>query len=160
MKKVFETKSAAATEKLGADLAATLQGGDVVALSGDLGGGKTTFTKGLARQLGVTKTVVSPTFLIERIFTIPPSIGAGKSAARLQALHHFDAYRLQSPADLQTLGWEELLTDKKNLVVVEWADKVASIMPAGTIWVRFSFVSDNIRKIEIDRPRQNYKNLL
>lgn len=153
MKKIFETKSADATSELGADLAKTLRGGDVVALSGDLGGGKTTFVKGLARQLGVTKTVVSPTFLIEKIFTISNWPVPGR-------LHHFDVYRLSDPTDLLSLGWEELLADKNNLIVVEWADKMASLMPPQTIWVRFAFVSDTVRKIEIDRPRQSSKNLL
>ena len=94
----------------------------VVGLYGDLGAGKTTFVQAVARALGVTSSVPSPTFLIMKSYALSDS-----SFARLI---HIDAYRLKHSEELQKLGFAELLCDPGNLIFVEWADRVSEILPS------------------------------
>lgn len=93
----------------------------VVALSGDLGAGKTTFAQAIARALGVEETVTSPTFVIEKIYELE-----GK---KWQHLIHIDAYRLKDPHELEVLGWNEIIADPSNLILIEWPENIATIMP-------------------------------
>ncbi|HEY4517000.1 MAG TPA: tRNA (adenosine(37)-N6)-threonylcarbamoyltransferase complex ATPase subunit type 1 TsaE [Candidatus Paceibacterota bacterium] len=93
----------------------------VVALSGELGAGKTTFAQALARALGVEETVNSPTFVIEKIYAL--------SHQKWQRLIHIDAYRLKSAEELRALGWERMVADKNNLIVIEWPENVAGAIP-------------------------------
>ncbi|MEX0930630.1 MAG: tRNA (adenosine(37)-N6)-threonylcarbamoyltransferase complex ATPase subunit type 1 TsaE [Candidatus Paceibacterota bacterium] len=116
------------------------EGAVVVALSGDLGAGKTTFTQTLARTLGVETPVTSPTFVIEQVYHLP----GGK---QFDQLVHIDAYRLESGEELVKLGWNELTADPNNLVVVEWGEKVREIMPDKTVWLKFEVVGGEERKI-------------
>ena len=97
----------------------------VLGLIGDLGAGKTTFTKGLIKALGSKKKVTSPTFLIMRRFVLKNK----------RNVYHIDAYRVAA-YDLVHLGAKEILKSP-NIVVVEWADKVKQILPKGTIWINF-----------------------
>jgi tRNA threonylcarbamoyladenosine biosynthesis protein TsaE len=101
----------------------------LVTLSGDLGAGKTTFTQGVARALGVTDTVASPTYVIEKVYTL--------SGALWERLIHIDAYRLTSAHELQVLGWNEMIADPKNLILLEWPERVADILPQESISLRF-----------------------
>lgn len=114
-------------------------GATVVALSGDLGAGKTAFVKGVARALGVTEHVTSPTFVIMKIY---PLRGAFKR------LVHIDAYRLKGESHLKILGWEELVRDPKNLIFVEWPEQAGSAIPVGAVHVAFRYCRDNDREIE------------
>jgi tRNA threonylcarbamoyladenosine biosynthesis protein TsaE len=93
----------------------------LVALSGDLGAGKTTFVQGVARALGVVDIVTSPTFVLEKIYQL-----VGQKFARLI---HIDAYRLNGSEELHAIGWDEIIADPKNLVLVEWPEKVADAIP-------------------------------
>jgi tRNA threonylcarbamoyladenosine biosynthesis protein TsaE len=110
------TSAAVETEALAEAIGALLRGGDVVLLSGDLGAGKTTFTKGLARALGVHDTVVSPTFTIVREYE-----------GRL-GLMHLDVYRLDHLQEFYDLGFDELVGDGR-VAVIEWGDVVAAAVP-------------------------------
>ena len=110
------------TEQLGEQLGRTLRPGSVVAYRGDLGMGKTAFTRGLARGLGCTCRVTSPTFTIVNEYS-----GA-------LPLFHFDMYRLQSDDDLWDIGWEDYL-DRGGVCAVEWSENVADAMPEGTVYV-------------------------
>lgn len=143
MTKTLVTKRAAETEAAGEWLAARLIGGQVVCLSGDLGGGKTTFMKGLARGLGVTGTITSPTFVVEAAYKVK------SKKEKVKKLYHFDVYRVKSAREMLALGWEEVLVDPDGVVVVEWAERIAEILPAKCIWVRFKFVDQNTREIKI-----------
>ena len=105
------TRSAAETEALGEAMAATLAPGDLLLLAGELGAGKTTFVRGLARGLGSTAAVQSPTFTLVRVYP-----------GRVQ-LAHVDLYRVESSAELAELGLEELL--EEGVVAVEWGDRLA-----------------------------------
>ncbi len=115
----------------------------VVALSGDLGAGKTTFTQALARHFGIEEQVSSPTFVIEKIF--PIERGAFKR------LIHIDAYRLKSAHELEVLGWAELLHDPKNLILIEWPERVAELIPLSAHRIALTFVDERTRTISYDR---------
>lgn len=112
----------------------------VLGLSGDLGSGKTAFVKALAVSVGVSETVVSPTFVIEKIYKLP----VGKS---FQHLIHIDAYRLGDESELRAIGWDEILSKPENLIVIEWPGKVRGLMPKGAYEVKFKFVDDMTREI-------------
>ena len=112
----FITNSPQETEALGAALAKRLPAGTVIAYRGDLGAGKTAFTRGLARGLGCTEQVTSPTYTIVNEYL----------GGRLP-LFHFDMYRLTSSEDLWDIGWEDYL-DRNGICAVEWSENVADAM--------------------------------
>jgi tRNA threonylcarbamoyladenosine biosynthesis protein TsaE len=112
----------------------------VVGLSGDLGAGKTTFTQCVAQELGITETVVSPTFVIEKIYELENQ--------KFTHLIHIDAYRLEHSDELVRLGWREVIADPQNLVLIEWPERVADIMPEH-ISIQFTHVSEGVREIEV-----------
>ncbi|MDB5237989.1 MAG: hypothetical protein JWM46_259 [Candidatus Kaiserbacteria bacterium] len=110
----------------------------LITLSGELGAGKTTFAQGIARVLGVTETVTSPTFVIEKVYDLRDSPPAGG----WERLVHIDAYRLNSSHELEVLGWKELLADEQNLIVLEWPERVADIIPPGAHALRFDIENE------------------
>jgi len=93
----------------------------LVGLYGDLGAGKTTFTQYTAKTLGVPDVVVSPTFVIEKIYEL--------TGQKFSHLIHIDAYRLESSSELLNLGWQKIISDPNNLILIEWPERVADIMP-------------------------------
>ena len=114
----------------------------VIGLYGDLGSGKTSFTQGIAKSLGVGETVTSPTFVIEKIYELVEK--------KFTHLIHIDAYRLDKSEELQHLGWQEVISDPNNLVLIEWPEIVEEIMPNH---VKISFKTlekEDSREIEID----------
>ena len=119
----YETQSAAETEALGAKLAEKLRGGEVIAYTGDLGAGKTAFTRGLARGLGITERVTSPTFTIVNEY----------DSGRLP-LFHFDMYRLGSSDELYDIGWEDYLS-RGGVCAVEWSEIVDDALEGEVIRV-------------------------
>jgi tRNA threonylcarbamoyladenosine biosynthesis protein TsaE len=121
----------------------------LVGLSGQLGAGKTTFTQALARVLGVEETVNSPTFVIMKIYKL--------AAQPWDHLVHIDAYRLASGEELISLGWEEIVDNPKNLVVVEWAERIEDMLPDDYTQLNFSVLSENERLIERKTYSENEK---
>jgi tRNA threonylcarbamoyladenosine biosynthesis protein TsaE len=111
------------TEQLAQRLGKALRGGEVIELVSDLGGGKTTFTRGLARGMGSTDTVASPTFTISKVY----------QAGDLE-IHHFDFYRLQEPGIIAD-ELAEVVGAPHTVVVVEWADAVQSVLPASRLTI-------------------------
>jgi tRNA threonylcarbamoyladenosine biosynthesis protein TsaE len=122
-------------------LAPRSAGATIVTLSGDLGAGKTTFAQALARQLGVEETVASPTFVIEKIYRL--------KGQKWQRLIHIDAYRLRFAKELTVLGWDELLKDAGDLIVLEWPEKVPELIPETAVNVRIDIEGEG-RIITID----------
>lgn len=114
----------------------------VIALIGDLGSGKTAFSQAIGQSLGVRDYIQSPTFLIEKIYEL--------SKENWEHLIHIDAYRLEREEELLHLGWKEIIKRPGNLILVEWADKVAGILPEETIYIHFSFIDEKTRAIEIN----------
>ena len=116
---------------------------NVILLSGDLGAGKTTFTQSLARELGVTDSIISPTFIIERQYDV-------KSDDRdaWDTLVHIDAYRFDTPQESFILNLDERATKEKNIIVIEWPEKISPLSrDTGTISVSFEHVSETERRM-------------
>ena len=133
----YITNSPEETETLGATLAKLLEPGTVIAYEGDLGAGKTAFTRGLARGLGYGDPVTSPTYTIVNEYT----------GGRLP-LFHFDMYRLRSSEDLWDIGWEDYL-DRGGICAVEWSENVADAME-GAIRVRMEKLGESCRRITVE----------
>ncbi len=141
---IFDSKSTTETEEFAKNFVEGLEpsasSGRLVGLSGELGAGKTAFVKAVAKALGVKEEITSPTFVILKRFTIHDS--------RFKNLIHIDAYRLEHPSELENLGWKQLLADPKNLILLEWPEKVADILPQGMIEVSFEYIDEKTRRIE------------
>ena len=139
MPETFNTRSPEETVALGHRLAAGARPGDVWALAGDLGAGKTHFVQGVCAALGVLAAATSPTFALVHEYT----------GGRLPVFH-FDFYRLENAAEALALGWEEYVDEGGGLTLVEWADKFPSLLPPGTRWLRFGIGEGDRRRIEVD----------
>jgi len=139
MEKIYISKSAYDTTRLGGEFAKKLQGGDVIALYGDLGSGKTTFVQGLARGLGVKQRIISPTFVIIRQYKASPP--------RCNAFYHIDLYRIDSERAIKGLGLEEIISDPQNIVAIEWAEKMGNMLPKKRIDIYFEYVDEHKRRI-------------
>ena len=133
----FITNSPAETEQVGVALGAILPAGTILAYRGDLGAGKTAFTRGLARGLGCCDTVTSPTYTIVNEYL----------SGRLP-LFHFDMYRLTSADDLWDIGWEDYL-DRNGVCAVEWSENVPEAME-GAITVTIEKLGDDSRRITLE----------
>lgn len=123
--------------KAAADFVAGLRPGKtatVVTLSGGLGAGKTTFTQGIAKALGVTETVASPTFVIQKIYELKDQL--------FKKLIHIDTYRLKNMQELTAIGWAQIISDPHNLIVLEWPEAVPGAIPEGAIAIRFDIEGD------------------
>lgn len=127
------------TRAAGERLGRTLVGGEVIALTGALGAGKTCFVQGLARGIGIAAPVTSPTFVL-----------VNEYRGRL-AVHHVDAYRTERPEELVDVGLLDLFGDD-GVTVVEWADRAAPLIPANAIRVDIQGVGDEPREITIETP--------
>jgi len=148
----FLSKSVEETNKIAEDFLIKISGiafdknetkrATVVGLFGDLGSGKTTFTQAVGRKLGITEFITSPTFVIEKIYKLDEKFG-------FKNLIHIDAYRLDSGHELSVLGFERILEDKDNLILIEWPERVIDILPADVIKLNFKFISENEREIEM-----------
>ncbi|MEA1929530.1 MAG: tRNA (adenosine(37)-N6)-threonylcarbamoyltransferase complex ATPase subunit type 1 TsaE [Patescibacteria group bacterium] len=120
----------------------------VVAMLGDLGSGKTTFVQAVARELRIVENVVSPTFVIEKIYhLLPPTQRPGQAATSFEHLIHIDCYRLDNPQELQHLGWKEIAANERNLIMIEWADKIRRLLPPDHLTLNFKFVDEDTRNI-------------
>ena len=127
------TQNEKETAEVGKSLASQLTPGTILALFGDLGSGKTTFVKGLAKGLGIKKHVTSPTFNIVKVY--PVSLG------RIKRLVHVDAYRLNSYKDAESVGLLEILT------VIEWPEKIQEVIKEKSQEIHFTFIDEMKRKI-------------
>lgn len=154
MKRKFLTNNPRQTQKMGEILAreslkiSSKRKALVFGLIGDLGGGKTTFLQGFAKGLGIKEKILSPTFVIMKRFFIPHT--------SFTNFYHIDCYRIKNPKEVSDLGFREIVKNPKNIVAIEWADKIQKIIPKETIWVKFEFISKNRRKIIIsDTKNEN-----
>lgn len=133
--------SADKTKALAKTLAKKLKPGDVVALYGDLGTGKTTFVQGLAAGLGITRRILSPSFVFVRQYDI------GKN----RKFYHVDVYRAEDNK-VEGLGLEEIFDDKNSIVAIEWPEKIKKILPVRRIDIKFFYGDNkNQREIQINR---------
>jgi len=150
MKKII-TKSDKETMKLGEKLAKRFRGGETIALTGDLGAGKTTLIKGIAMGLGIKKNITSPTFVLMKLYKPQTS-----SNSSIKQLCHVDAYRINNGQELNDIGIMEYIDHPRTLTIVEWAEKVKEILPNDVIWVKMGYgKKENEREIEIIDPSIN-----
>ena len=117
----------------------------VVALHGDLGSGKTTFTKQLAKELGIKETITSPTFVIQKRFDIPKE----NNIYKFDKLIHIDTYRIDLQDELIKLGWNEDVAQSQNIISIEWPENVIDILPENTIHLYFEFIDETTRVVRL-----------
>lgn len=126
----------------------------IIALSGNLGTGKTTFTQGFIRALGSKEKITSPTFLIFKIYRL--------KNIKYKKIFHFDFYRIGSIYEINALGFQEIISNSENIIIIEWADKIFTkhkpasrgkkFLPKNTIWINFNYgMDENERIIEISK---------
>ena len=140
MSKVFLTHDLKETIQAAVDFSKKLKAGDIVLLDGDLGSGKTTFVKGLAKGLKAkVKDVNSPTFVLMNVYKgrIP--------------IYHFDLYRLEKPQEIESLNINEYL-QSDGVAVIEWPQRLGGAMPAPSYWIEFKHKGENKRQICISSP--------
>jgi tRNA threonylcarbamoyladenosine biosynthesis protein TsaE len=135
---IYNTNSPEQTERIGKALGTLLEAGDVVLLSGDLGAGKTQFTKGIAAALGVKEAITSPTF----------NIMLEHEGADGTVLRHFDLYRLEDESELDDIDYFGLLEDDA-ISVVEWGDKFSGALPLNCLIIDFELQDDSMRALHL-----------
>ena len=133
------TNSASQTKKLASNLAKKFKGGEIIALYGNLGYGKTTFVQGFVEGLGFKDKVQSPTFVFVRFYGSKPRIA------------HIDLYRIKSEEEVLDLGLSELLEDENTICLIEWPEKMGRLLPKNILKIRFKFVSKNVRNISLKK---------
>jgi tRNA threonylcarbamoyladenosine biosynthesis protein TsaE len=144
----FITKSPTQTKKLGEILAKEglkirkKKRGWLLGLRGGLGGGKTTFLQGFARGLGIKKKILSPTFLIMKKFQV--------SGSSFQYFYHIDCYRIQKPKEILSLDFKKIISDPKNIVAIEWSDRIKRVLPKDILTIKFNFLDKTKREISLE----------
>jgi len=116
------------TQEIAKKFVASLKGGEVIGLIGDLGAGKTTFVQFLASSLGIKEKVNSPTFVLMKVYQT--------SNTQIKTLVHVDAYRLSHSEELKNIGLEEYFNQPDSIVVIEWADRVVDILPNNAVMIK------------------------
>jgi tRNA threonylcarbamoyladenosine biosynthesis protein TsaE len=141
--KKFLTRGAEETQKLGADFAKKILNprpegcAVVVGLEGDLGSGKTTFLQGFAKGLGIKEKILSPTFVIMKRFKMP----------RGNNFIHIDTYRINKPEEILEINFLDIIGNPKNIVAVEWPEKIKKYLPKDAIIIKFKFIEKEKREI-------------
>lgn len=148
MQKKITTNSVKETQELGEKLAKeTLkqnlkETALVLALQGNLGGGKTTFLQGFAKGLGIKEKILSPTFVLIKRFKIKNK--------HFKNFYHIDCYRINNIKDIEELGLGDIILNPENIVAVEWSERIKNRLPKSTIMIKFDFIDKNKRRIVIN----------
>lgn len=136
MKKTTISSSEKETKKIASDSALQIinsrpKKAVIVALSGDLGAGKTVFTKGFLASLGVKTRVTSPTFVVFKRYAVPPRRAFGETGKKrnFDSVYHFDCYRIKDPQELKTLGFKDICANPRNIVLIEWPENAGRLSP-------------------------------
>ncbi|MDG2292017.1 MAG: tRNA (adenosine(37)-N6)-threonylcarbamoyltransferase complex ATPase subunit type 1 TsaE [Phycisphaerales bacterium] len=132
------------TLSAGVELAGLLQGGDVLAMNGPLGAGKTCLVRGIAQGLGIaSRDVSSPTFSILHEHAV------GDQGRELKRMYHIDAYRLSGLEDLESVGWDECLGDVNGVLLIEWASKIEAALPVHSVHIDMSYMPEAGRCLQM-----------
>ncbi|MFA6594265.1 MAG: tRNA (adenosine(37)-N6)-threonylcarbamoyltransferase complex ATPase subunit type 1 TsaE [Candidatus Buchananbacteria bacterium] len=142
----FISESEKKTYGFAKKFAKQLRGGEVLCLIGDLGAGKTAFTKGLAAGLGIKSIITSPTFVLMKNYPIE---NKKSLKSKIKYLAHIDAYRLTGGEQLAAIGALDYLSDLDGVTVIEWADRVRDIWPKKMIKIEFKILKDDKREIKV-----------
>ncbi len=140
----YLTENYLETQEIGRDLAEEIKKGSraiVFGLKGDLGAGKTTFLQGFAEGLGIKEKIISPTFVIMNRFNIKGDF---------KNFYHLDCYRIEKAKEMENLGFEEIINNPKNIVCIEWPEKIKSILPKDMILIKFKILDGDKREIIIN----------
>ncbi|MCK4635719.1 MAG: tRNA (adenosine(37)-N6)-threonylcarbamoyltransferase complex ATPase subunit type 1 TsaE [Candidatus Moranbacteria bacterium] len=137
MKKII-TKSAKETQQLAFDYTKKIEKGQVVCFQGELGAGKTTFIQGILKSLNAKGPYTSPTFVIMKKYDVKHAI--------IDTVYHIDAYRIDHSA-LFDLGWEEIIQNKKALILLEWPEKIEKSLPKNARLIKFKWIDENSREL-------------
>jgi len=154
MKKRIISHSSKETQSFAKKLAKNIgkykpkKGALILALEGDLGGGKTTFLQGFAQGLGIKEKILSPTFVIMRKFKI--RVDSCSDSCGFVYFYHVDCYRIQKQKEILDLGWKEIIKNPRNIIAVEWAEKISKILPKKKVKIKFKFVNKNTRLLTIN----------
>jgi tRNA threonylcarbamoyladenosine biosynthesis protein TsaE len=142
------TKNYEETQKLGEELGCRLSPGSIIALTGELGSGKTTLVQGIGKGLGIRSLIKSPSFVIihEYSGSVP--------------LYHFDLYRIAHPEEIISLGYEDYFYQKKGIVVIEWAEKMEDLMPAEYLKIELEIVDLFKRRIDLQAYGSGYRRVI
>ncbi len=138
--KKFISKSEKDTQAWAKKLASTLKGGEVISLEGNLGAGKTVISKAIAKALGITEVVNSPTFVLMKVYSV-------RRKGQIQNLVHVDAYRLAGHEELLNIGLGDYLGQPDTIVLIEWGDKVQEILPKNSIRIQIEQRGEKERSI-------------
>ena len=138
--KNFVSASESETEAIGAEIARMCPRGSVILLDGDLGAGKTVFTRGFARALGIDEPVSSPTYTIVQEYDLPER---GR-------LYHLDLYRISGVQAALAFGVDEFLNDPSSYALVEWPERIAGIIPGNAIKIRLKHTGESQREISVE----------
>lgn len=144
MEHIYITNNLSETKKIGRKLAKKIlsfsdrKNAFVIALKGDLGSGKTTFLQGFAKGLGIQEKILSPTFVIFKKFPF---------FADKRNFYHIDCYRIQNSKEILDLGFKQMISDPKNIIAIEWAERIEDILPKDTLTLEFEFINKTKRKI-------------
>ncbi len=147
MIQTIQTNSFEETRKVGEEFTSHLSAGDVICLKGDLGAGKTTFMQGLAKGLGITQRIISPTFIILRKYEIT----LNNQPLPVKYLYHIDLYRTETQDDIKGLGLPEILQETDAIIAIEWSEKLGSLLPKKRWEIAFEWISETQRKIIINK---------
>ena len=155
MQDTIVTNNSQETLALGEKIAREVKDGGIVCLYGELGSGKTTFTQGIAKALGIGQYVNSPSFLIMRTYELPAKNEERQPNAdrpldeKLTGFYHVDLYRLESEREIEDIGLPEILEDSRSIVVIEWAEKLGNLLPQKRIDLHFQYIDEEKRKITL-----------
>lgn len=135
------TNTAEETQQVGLDFSKQLKSGDVVLLYGDLGAGKTTFVQAVAKGLGIKDRILSPTFVLIRNHKV--------SFGNITNLNHIDLYRIEKPAEIESLGLSEIIEEENSVTLIEWADRLLNFKLHKGYKIWFKYLDEDKREIEI-----------
>ena len=135
------------SEKILDKISKTIKTGNakILAFSGDLGSGKTTITTEIGKHLGIKNKIISPTFVIMKIYEVDKK---SKYHLFFKKLIHIDAYRFDEENDILKIGWQEIQKDKDNLIIIEWPERIAKHLNKDTYFIKLEHVDKNTRSIE------------
>ena len=141
MQKKILSKSDNQTRQIAKKFASNLKGGEVIALVGDLGAGKTTFSKGVASALGIDGNITSPTFVLVKQYKI------NQNKQKIKNFIHADCYRFASANDALSIGLDEYLGNNETVCIIEWPEIIKDILPNETIWININHATNDNREI-------------
>lgn len=162
MKKIYNSESVSQTKKIAENLAKKILSNSikkqnkqavVLTLYGDLGSGKTTFLQGFANALKIKEKITSPTFVILKKFPIPVQhqrLHTIDTKPIFKNFYHIDCYRIENSEEMLELDFNDIISNPKNIIAIEWPEKIKKILPKNRITIKFSFISQNQRKITIN----------